>query len=199
MQDNNLKNILKNYEQKRTKAEMEIENKKINIYEKNPELSIINDKINKLYLEKSKNILFNKNVNKKIDIYINQLKNKKNKLLKDLKLKEDDFLPNYECKLCNDTGYVTNNSGSSQMCSCLKQELININYNKSNIGNLEKENFDNFNISIFSDEINYDKYKSKISPKQNIENIKKITLNFIDNFDDFEEKNLLFTGNTGLR
>ena len=55
------------------------------------------------------------------------------------------------------------------MCTCLKQKLLNIQYNKSNI-----------------------------SPKENIEKIKEIALNFVENFDDPQEKNLLFTGNTGL-
>ena len=41
-------------------------------------------------------------------------------------------------------------------------------------------------------------YKSKLSPKENMETIKEKCENFIKNFDDPEEKNLLFTGNTGL-
>ncbi len=65
-------------------------------------------------------------------------------------------------------------------------------------GNLEKENFDNFDSSLYSDEINEAKYNAKISPRKNIENIKEIAVNFINNFDNTEEKNLLFLGNTGL-
>src|SRR5699024_6365807 len=37
-----------------------------------------------------------------------------------------------------------------------------------------------------------------LSPRDNIKNIKKIALSFINNFDNSNEKNLLFTGNTGL-
>ena len=39
------------------------------------------------------------------------------------------------------------------MCPCLKQKLLDISYNKSNISNLSKENFETFNINIFSDSI----------------------------------------------
>lgn len=46
--------------------------------------------------------------------------------------------------------------------------------------------------------MNEEKYRAKISPKKNISNIKDISLRFVANFDDPEEKNLLFTGNTGL-
>ena len=34
--------------------------------------------------------------------------------------------------------------------------------------------------------------------EENLEKIKDIAINFIENFDDPQEKNLLFTGNTGL-
>ena len=84
------------------------------------------------------------------------------------------------------------------MCSCIKQKIFDIEYNKSNLGNLEKDNFDNFNINLYSNDVDIDKYSSKISPRQNILNIKKIIDNFIENFDNPEEKNLLFTGDTGL-
>jgi len=76
--------------------------------------------------------------------------------------------------------------------------MFDIDFNKSNIGNLEKENFNNFNSDLYSDEVSEEKYRAKISPKQNILNIKEIAMNFVNDFDNPEEKNLLFTGNTGL-
>ena len=82
------------------------------------------------------------------------------------------------------------------MCHCLKQKLFNMEYNKSNIGNIENENYSTFSSKYYSDEINESKYGLKISPRENIEKIKKISENFINNFDNPEEKNLLFTGDT---
>ena len=84
------------------------------------------------------------------------------------------------------------------MCNCLKQKLLNMSYNKSNLSDIKKENFENFNINLFSDEINTQKYKIKCSPRRNIINIKSACIKFIDNFDDLNEKSLLFVGNTGL-
>lgn len=65
-------------------------------------------------------------------------------------------------------------------------------------GNLHKENFDKFDLNLYSNNINEELYNAKISPRQNIKNIKDISLNFIKNFDNPDEKNLLFTGSTGL-
>ena len=52
------------------------------------------------------------------------------------------------------------------MCSCLKQKIYDIEYNKSNMSNLEKQNFNNFNLNFYSDEINKQKYNSDISPRE---------------------------------
>ena len=67
------------------------------------------------------------------------------------------------------------------------------------MSNLEKENFDTFDETLFSDEVDLSKYKFNISPRTNITNIKNKCIEFVNNFDDINQKNLLFTGNTGLR
>mgnify|MGYP000194523428 FL=1 len=111
-----------------------------------------------------------------------------------------DYLkPFYECKICNDTGYVLDNNYKTTMCNCLKQKLLNISFNKSNIYNIKKENFNNFNELIFSDEVDFAKYKFNISPRKNITNIKNKCIEFIENFENPDYKNLLFVGSTGLR
>ena len=84
------------------------------------------------------------------------------------------------------------------MCSCLKQRIFDIAYNKSNMGNLERENFSNFNIRIFSDKADKTLYKSDLSPRENMQIIREKVKSFIENFDEPEEKNLIFTGNTGV-
>ena len=84
------------------------------------------------------------------------------------------------------------------MCNCLKQRIFNIEYNKSNLGNLEKENFSTFRLDFYSNEVNSEKYRSKISPRENILKIKSISEKFIEKFDSPEEKNLIFMGNSGL-
>ena len=197
LNNQDLKQLLKEYEQKRELAQRNYENKIDNLYATNPKLSKIVDEINKTSINLSKSILLNntkkiKKKKKKID----ELKNNKNKLLKDLNISDSFFSPEYECKKCNDTGYLINDSNI--MCSCLKQKLINLQYNKSNIYNLEKDSFENFNDNLLSDKPDENKYNSNISPRDNINNIKNLAIRFIENFDDPNEKNLLFTGNTGL-
>ena len=52
-----LKSLLKDYEQKRIKAEMEAVSRKERIYEKIPRLSQIEDELNNYAIKTSKNIL----------------------------------------------------------------------------------------------------------------------------------------------
>lgn len=96
-------------------------------------------------------------------------------------------------------GYIRDSNFKTQMCKCLKQKLLNISFNKSNMNNIKHENFDTFNDNLFSDEINSLKYKFNISPRENINNIKNKSKEFVLNFDNPNYKNLLFVGNTGLR
>ena len=198
MSNLNLKILLKEYEQKRLQAELTLEKKLHDFYIKNPDVLNVNDKINRASIEISKTILLNKNSEKidKLNIELQNLKKEKKDLLDKLNITESFFLPNFSCKLCNDTGYLVSNN--TVMCTCLKQKLLDLQYNKSNMSGLEHENFDNFNINLFSEEKDEKKYNSTISPKENLEKIKEISLNFIEKFDDPQEKNLLFTGNTGL-
>lgn len=197
MNNPDLKKLLKIYEQRKLSEEKECDERITKLYNDNPNLSDIVDKINEKSIELSKCILFKKDSQISIlEKEINNLKIQKQELLKKLNINPDFFTPSYECKKCNDTGFLVDSNGI--MCTCLKQKLMDIQYNKSNISNLENENFDKFNELVFSDITDEKKYNSNISPRENINNIKNIALNFIDNFDNPNEKNLLFTGNTGL-
>ena len=197
-----LKDLLTEYENKRRLAIRNAEEKKSLFMENHPEIQQIDDTISKSTIEYSKSLITSsedekQNILEKLNQNIEELKLKKEQLLKKLNIDSSYFYPEYECKLCNDTGYIIKNN-KSEMCSCLKQKIFNLEYNKSNIGNIEKENFNTFSLLKYSDEINEEKYHAGISPRENIKNIKKICEHFINNFENPEEKNLLFTGNTGL-
>ena len=198
-----LNSLLRDYERKKLNAELDLERRKDLIYKLIPRLLEIDTELNSLGIQSAKSILFSP---EKKDFYLNDL-NKKIKDLKDEKefilikngYSKDYFEPFYECKLCNDTGFVTDENFKTSMCSCLKQKLLNISFNKSNMYNLKKENFENFNDSFFSDEVDLSKYKFNISPRKNIQNIKNKSIEFIKNIAKSDSKNLLFTGATGFR
>lgn len=197
-----LNSLLKEYEQKKINAELDLDRRKKNLYKLIPRLEEIDNELNSFAINTAKNILNNssnsssvENLKKKIE----DLKKEKELILSQNNYSLDYLKPFYECKICNDTGFILDNNYKTTMCNCLKQKLLDISFNKSNIYNLKKDNFNNFNELIFSDEVDLSKYKFNISPRKNISNIKKKCIEFIDNFDNPNYKNLLFVGSTGLR
>ncbi len=200
MADTVLKNLLMQYEQKRFKAEHDADNRKQELYQKLPQLQKIDDKLTSLAISTSKAIINSndRNLLDELNANIRALKEEKLNILKANNVPPSYLEPRYECNLCKDRGYITNSDYTTEMCSCLKQKLYNEQYNKANISNLDTQNFDTFSDAFYSNEANKEKYHSNISPKENINLIKEICFKFIENFDDPAQKNLLFTGNTGL-
>ena len=199
MNNSILKEILKEYEQKRLRNIRSLEERKKEFYSLNPKLQKIDDELNDISINTAKSILLNNSKNH-LDMLkkdIEKLKKEKEEFLKRLNVPIDYLSIKYDCKFCKDTGYITKN-GKTTMCNCLKQKIYNIEYNQRNINNLENNTFDNFDINLFSNEINQKKYNTNISPRDNILEIKNASFNFINNFDDLSTKNLIFSGGTGL-
>ena len=197
-----LNSLLREYEQKKLKAELDLEKRKEQLYKLIPRLEEIDKELNSSGINAAKQILFKSADSSIIDSLNNKIENlkkEKEKILIENNYSIDYLKPFYDCKICNDTGFILDDNYKTKMCNCLKQKLLNISFNKSNMYNLEKENFNNFNSLIFSDDVDLAKYKFNISPRRNIENIKNKCIQFVNNFDNPEYKNLLFVGSTGLR
>ncbi len=202
MSNDALSSLLKEYEQKKLNAEMDLEKRKNNLYKLIPRLEQIDTELSTLGINTAKNILNNISKPDSVDnlkLKIANLKKEKEALLIQNGYSLDYLKPFYECKICNDTGFILDKNYKTTMCNCLKQKLLNISFNKSNISNINKENFNNFNELLFSDEVDLAKYRFNISPRRNIINIKNKSIQFVNNFDNPEYKNLLFVGTTGLR
>lgn len=197
-----LNSLLKEYEQKKLNAELDLEERKKNLYKLIPRLEQIDAELSNLGISTAKSILNNTSDSNSVNnlkLKIANLKKEKEAILLQNGYSLDYLKPFYECKICNDTGFVLDNNYKTTMCNCLKQKLLNISFNKSNISNVDKENFSNFNELLFSDEVDLAKYRFNISPRRNILNIKNKSIEFVKNFDNPDYKNLLFVGSTGLR
>ena len=202
MADEILNSLLKEYSQKKLQAELDLEKRKEKLYNSIPRLRQIEDDLNTFAISNAKNILKNgsspeeeQELKNKVEL----LKAEKARILAELNLPDNYLQPFYSCSICKDTGYVSDGGYNMVMCSCLKQKLLDYSFNKSNMSNLNKENFSTFNPNMFSDEVDIAKFHFNISPRTNILNIKNKCVQFVENFEDPAQKNLLFTGNTGLR
>ncbi len=194
-----LNSLLKEYEHKKVSAELDLERRKENLYALLPDLAEIDDELNSFALDTTKCILLNKKGHSLTALRkkISELKRKKKNILTSNGYDANFLKPFYECKLCCDTGFISSDNGKI-MCNCLKQRLLNASYDNSNMFNLKNQCFEKFNEKIFSNKVDFEKFGQNISPRENILNIKDRAIFFVENFDNPNVKNLLFTGGTGL-
>lgn len=170
--------------------------KKKSALAKIPNLNAIEENLNKATLEYTRVSLSNDNERimqaKKL---VDDLRKKRNTLLKQENINESDFLPEYSCKHCSDSGYFLDKRNQYQRCKCFKQMVIDELYSQSNIKQiLKSENFDNFDCRLFNDTIDS---SEGVSVLENMELIQRLAWNFIDGFGK-QFKNFLLYGNPGL-
>lgn len=199
MNKSTLNQLLSEYSEKRNREIHAAYKRKEEIYARNPRLQEIDSQISSYALSTAKSILQtnDKSLLKNLEIQKQSLLKEKEEIYKTLNIDSSYFNPQFECNMCKDTGYITENC-STKMCNCLKQRIFDLEYNKLNSFDIKNSNLSDFSLDLYSPVANKEIYNSSISPRENIKIIKKICDNFIKNFDNSNEKNLLFTGNTGL-
>lgn len=188
--------ILRDYEIKRDNAKFEQKKREREVYSKVPRIKEIDEEINKTGLLISRAVINNPDSYEEnlllIKTEMNQLKQEKAFLMTENNLSPEYTDITYICDKCNDTGFIQNGN----KCSCFKQALISKTYQMSNLEHvLKKENFQNFNISIFSPQP-FD--NEELTPRQNMMDILNTCEGFCINFNQDKEKSLLFYGTTGL-
>jgi DNA replication protein DnaC len=185
--------LLDIYSKIRESETKKLKDRKSEIKNLHPRIIELDNKIQKLSLSLSLAILKSKDDKKTLEKYkdtITEFRAQKYEMLVSNGYPPEFLNINYQCKKCNDTGFIGNNK-----CTCYKQKLIKLCYENSLLEDILREkNFNNFDISLFSSHrIGEDKY----SPRKNMENmLEYITGEYIPNFNKIKT-NLLFYGNPG--
>ena len=187
------KEVLREMEQERLRAEKALNVRQDFLHEKLPEVKQIDEELANIGLTLAKRVL-----QRDIDASDTEelrkrgegLSARRQTLLYDNGYDDAFFDDVYNCLACKDTGNVPDGH-----CTCLKQRLIAKYYKMSNLAQvLERENFDAFNINYYSDMADDAR---GISPRDNMTRVWSVSLKFVENFDKRFE-NLLFYGSTGL-
>ena len=190
------KEILREYDRLRQQSEDLKKQRQEEVYRRVPRIKDIDKEIARLGLQLSKSIIENPEDSQQLMDRISKkmkgLKEDRAMLLTENNIPLTYLEKVYHCNQCKDRGFLKN----GKKCSCFKQKLIDRAYNLSNLNNtLEKENFHNFNIDLFSTE-SFE--KEELSPRQNMMHLLNTSEGFVMNFQDPQTKNLLFYGATGL-
>lgn len=186
--------IVREYEEQTkdniTKRDMEIKK----VYELIPEIEEIDKQVSVIGSNTLKKIFSepdNGDAKKEMNDKFRILSQRKKELLLKNNIPLDFDKIKYKCELCKDTGYI---EGVGR-CSCFRQRMIDLLYEKSNMGELlKRQSFDKFDDDFYS--------RSKVkgydnTPYDNMAKIKKFCMDFCDSFDK-PSKSLVFYGDTGL-
>ena len=185
------KEVLREYDALRTQKAAELRERKEAIYMKLPRLEEIERELSLLGVSTAKLVLMQPESR---EVALAELQEKQNAL----KTERDELMAKhclspsllkleYSCEKCKDTGYVEN-----EQCSCMKHKLMDRLYDQSNVRDVIKlENFDTFDLRLFSDEV----VKAEgISPKENAQRNLRMAMAFAE---DFTGDNLLLYGGSG--
>lgn len=185
------KDILRDYDRLRQSASRLLTKRKEEVYEAIPRIREIDEALTKTGILITKYALSGNT--QEIEAIKSQnlgLAAEKKALFENSDFPEDYLTNIYQCPKCSDTGFIEN-----KKCTCFSQKLIEKFYLISNLNEvLERENFDTFDFSFYSDEKDPNE---GLSPRSKMQVIYQKSMEFAA---DFENKfaNLLFYGNVGL-
>lgn len=185
--------ILKIYDDLREEEARNLKLRKNEIAKKYPEITDLDNNIQKLSLQMAVAVLKSNDGEKTLNQYkeqITDLRIKKCEMLVERGYDPEYLTLRYHCNKCKDTGFIGNTK-----CICYKQKLVKLYYKNSELETaIKTNNFNNFDKSLFSSHKLGDE---KYSPRKNMENILEYILKeYIPNFQEIST-NLLFYGNPG--
>lgn len=172
--------ILLKYQQKRNKALMLSEQAKQEAYKIEDFANL--DKQERLLIMQIGKLKFENKDYSALENQINIILKEKEKVLTQNNINSTTLTPNFECKICNDTGFV-----KDEMCRCLKQNYNNEIMRLSNIDIHTIPQLSNYNSCCFDSEER--KYVDNIVDKLKI---------FAQNLSSAQTKNLILVGGTGV-
>jgi DNA replication protein DnaC len=184
--------VMKDYARDRDRAERLKNQRRESLWASVPRIKEIDERLSSLGLMAARGILDGGDAVKlaeRLSKEYQALQSEREALAAGLDIKEGGA-DIYSCSICKDTGFF-----NGAQCACFKRRLTDKFYKYSNLsGILAKENFDTFNIELYSNEVDP---KTGLSPRAVMNIAWSNALKFVKNFGN-EFVNLLLYGETGL-
>lgn len=183
--------LMSKYYDKQLKTKHIMEKRSKEVREAIPEMQQLDQRIRLLSYEHAKACLTGGDNALDLTSEIQKITDQKNSLLSDHGFPADYLKPVYECKDCQDTGYV-----NGVKCHCFEKEIVCFLYSQSNIQDvLEHENFSHFKLEYYPDD--YTEDATGETPRDNMRHVLSTVKSFLSGFTT-EPGNLLLYGNTGV-
>lgn len=179
-------------ERRREQATLEANARTLEITQKLPEISEIQNKLSAIGFSISKLFFKGTNIEEEVQKLRKEsleLQKRKKEILVKNGYSEDALAIKYFCSACNDTGYI-----KDRMCTCHRELLKEIERNSlRRIAPLDTSTFETFDTRYYPDEV----MENGISPRQKAEKILNQCRLYAQSF-NAHSPNLMFMGGTGL-
>lgn len=174
--------IMRAYEEKQRIARHKLENNTETVYQKIPAYEELDKQVASISIEQGRKLLAGEpNAMTDLRRRLKEISKKKAALLQENGFPKDFLTPVYECKECQDTGYIAN-----KKCSCFRAAEVNLIYEQSPIKDLlQTENFSTLSYDYYAGE-DLEKFTKAV----------QICQNFVKNF-YLDYRNLFFYGTVG--
>lgn len=164
-------------------------------YEAHPQLAALDKEIGLCQIARAKELLKNPKATE-ASVQLAILQKQRAQYLSDHRIDAAEFALDYDCALCRDYG----TTAEGKKCICRRKLEEQKRYGQQHLQRrIETENFETFDLRIFD-------HTQKVlcadglelTERENIEIIRRAALRFVENFDDPEERSMLFYGGVGL-
>ncbi len=175
--------IMRNYDQIQLQHKHELNKRFEEVYAKIPEYKSLDEAVSTVSVAYARQLIEgNKSVLNDLKSHLADLSSKKEQLLLANGFSKDYLKMEYTCKTCKDTGYI-----DGQKCTCLKNRILSIMYEQSNIAELlESDNFSTLSENYYEGE-----------DLQRFREVVTLCHHFVNNFESNKE-NLFLYGNVGV-
>lgn len=183
---------MREYSKRQAQSRYDLEQRRSAVYKEIPRLQAIDQEVASLSAAKARTLLGGGTPGlDDLKASISALSRERTELLTANGYPEDYLEAQYVCPHCQDTGYI-----DSKKCACFKKAEIELLYTQSNLKEiLQKENFDHFSFSYYSDTITND--ATGLSARETALRAYNTARSFVRDFDS-RFQNLFIYGNTGV-
>ena len=189
-----LRQLLAEYRARKEQAEAEADRVRLRIAQEVPVYGDLNGVMSRILVEASRKALADpahaKEIAAQAQEQVRQLRAQAEGALHAAGHSLEELQPKYGCPICKDTGCV--GSPIHEYCSCIKVALMRRMHEEASIGD---ETFENFNLNVFSDEIEPEFGRSQ---RQSMEVYRKYCEAYANEFPNSRKRNLVMMGHSGL-
>lgn len=185
------------YALKRERNQRQLEERERRVRERSPEIGRLLDENRALLMDSSRAALKNpakaREIMERARASAQQNRSRLGDLLEAAGFPRDALELQYDCPVCRDTGYV--GQPVKRFCKCFERRMMSLAYENANMAGLEQQCFENFDLSLFSEDV---QGGNGLSQRGAMERIRKLCEDYAQGFPNNEQRNLLLFGPSGL-